>query len=401
MTPGYQKGRNCWYVKILLVVLAIFAPASNAAWVLNSPPGAAVTDFALAPSNPAIVLVTTAGANLGIWTSPLSGNGTTWDRKFVTPGYNGAAIKVDNENFMLAGVLGGEIEVSANGFDLKGPTIGSASHTSWIIEYSLTEFDTVYAAGYTSALSSGTLQKSVVSLPDVVWVSYPIGGDPNPPTFSLAIAPTNADTVYVGAQPDAADNGLYKTTNGAMSWDYLPALNFTQVDAVAVDPVDLDYVYAGTASLGLIQRSVDGGDNWVILHDPNDGGVTGFTRVYGLAINPADRRIIYAVGGSGATKVIVSTDCGASWANVNATGLDFGLPDKVVIDPINNYVMVRTTSGFMYREALLTAATGDCSADTGLPSTRSGSGGAFDWLLLSMLMLIGVARYRTSRFQRS
>jgi MYXO-CTERM domain-containing protein len=55
--------------------------------------------------------------------------------------------------------------------------------------------------------------------------------------------------------------------------------------------------------------------------------------------------------------------------------------------------MVKTTSGFMYREALLTAATGDCDASTG--SSGNGSG-AFDYLLLGMLMLIGVVRYRRS-----
>ena len=172
------------------------------------------------------------------------------------------------------------------------------------------------------------------------------------------------------------------------------ALSFGQVDAIAVDPVDLDYVYAGTEVLGLIQRSSDGGANWAIVHDPNNGGVAGFSSVRGLAINPADRRIIYAVGGSGTTKVIVSTDCGVSWRNVDATGLLNGLPDKVVIDSMNDLVMVRTDAGFMYREALLTTPTGDCSANPGAPR---GDGGAFGYLLLGMLMLIGVVRYRTGR----
>jgi len=395
MTRGYLTGKNGWYIKILLVVLAIFAPASNAAWVDNSPELARsdVTDFALAPSLPATVLATAEGAFQGIWTSFNSGTGLTWTQQPTTiaQSYNGAAIKADNFDFMLAGVRNGVIRESLNGGVNWADTVSSASHISWIIEYSPSAFDTVYAAGNSGGLTGGTLQKSTDAGDN--WAPFDVGGDATPALFSLAIAPTDANTVYVGAQPDGAADGLYKTTDGAASWSYLPALNFTQVDAVAVDPVDLDYVYAGTGSLGLIQRSVDGGDNWAILHDPNDGGVTGFARVYGLAINPADRRIIYAVGGSGATKVIVSTDCGASWANVDATDLDFGLPDKVVIDPINNYVMVKTTSGFMYREALLTAATGDCSASTG--SSGNGSG-ALDYLLLGMLMLIGVVRYRKS-----
>jgi len=398
MIRDYLAAKNCWYVTILAVSLAIFPPASNAVWGENSPPGAAITDFALAPSNPANVLATAAGANQGIWISPISGNLTTWTRPPGTIGqsYNGAAIKADNFNFMLAGVLGGVIRVSVNGGGDWADTNASASHNSWIIGFSPSSVNTVYAAGYTNAPpETGILQKSInATSVNVNWVSFAIGGDANPPTFSLAVAPTDANTVYVGAKPSTADDGLYKTTDGAVSWTYLSALNITQVDALAVDPTNPDYVYAGTAGSGLIQRSVDGGANWVILHDPNDGGVAGFTSVRGLAINPADRRIIYAVGGSGATKVIVSTDCGASWANVDDNGLDPSLPDKVVIDPINNYVMVRMISGFMYREALLTTATGDCDPDTGLSPRSRGGSGAFDYLLLGMLMLIGVVRYR-------
>jgi len=399
MTRDYRIGKICRYIKILAVTLLIFSPLSNAAWVDNSPELARgdVTDFALAPSLPARVIATVEGAaQRGVWTSFNSGTNLTWTRQLSTTGqsYNGAAIKADDFLFMLAGVLNGEIEISADGFNSRGPTTNSASHISWIIEYSLSAFDTVYAAGNSGGLTGGTLQKSIDA--GNSWIAYDVGGDPNPPLFSLAIAPTDANTVYVGAQPDGASNGLYKTTDGAVNWTYLPALNFTQVDAVAVDPVDLDYVYAGTEVSGQIQRSSDGGVSWAVVHDPdpNNGGVTGFTRVLGLAINPADRRIIYAVGGSGSIKVIASTDCGVSWANVDSTGLVSGLPDKVVIDSINNYVMVHTNTGFMYREALLTTATGDCIANPGAPD---GDGGAFDYLLLGMLMLIGVVRYRTRR----
>jgi len=390
MVRSYLKGKSCWFLKLLVPALVIFSPLANAVWEYNAPPLGAVTDFALAP-NTMRVLATATDPNRGIWTSENSGG--SWGRPDNTQSFHGAAVKTDSFNNTLAGVSGGVIEVSS---DIAGPwsaSSGSAINSSWIIEFSLSEFNTVYAAGYTSGTNTGILQISTDAGDN--WSPSAIGGDANPPTFSLAIAPTDANTVYVGAQPAVADNGLYKTTNGAVSWNYLSALNFPQVDAVAIDPVDLDYVYAGTASKGLIQRSSDGGASWVILHDPSNGGVIGFTSVRGLAINPADRRIIYAVGGSGSTKVIVSTDCGASWSNVDATGLISGLPTKVVIDPINGLVMVRTDAGAMYQEVLLTTATGNCSADTGLPSSRGGSG-SFDWLLLSMLMLIGVVRYRTS-----
>jgi len=395
MTCGYLKSKSCRYIKILVLALVIFSPASNAAWIDITPIGDNVTDFTLAPSRPAVLIATTFGAFQGVYYSINSGS--SWTRPWTIRPYDGAAIKADNESLMLAGVLGDGVDISVDSGDNFAATNFSASHDSWIIAFSPSSVNTVYAAGYTSgAPDTGILQKSITDPSIMVdWDSFAIGGDLIPPTFSLAIAPTDANTVYVGAQPSGDNNdGLYKTTDGAVSWSYLSSLNITLVNALAVDPTDPDYVYAGTAGSGLIQRSSDGGANWAIVHDPNNGGVTGFSSVRGLAINPADRRIIYAVGGSGTTKVIVSTDCGVSWRNVDANGLVNGLPDKVVIDPINDWVMVRTTFGFMYREALLTNATGDCSANPGAPR---GDGGAFGYLLLGMLMLIGVVRYRTGR----
>jgi len=395
MTRSYLVGKSCWYVKVLFITLVTFAPAINAAWLSNGPAGVEVTDFALAPSKPATVIATSSVGNRGIWTS--ADSGATWTQRVNTESYDGAAFKADNFNYMQAGVFEGVIRNSVDGGVLWADTNFSASHDSWIIAFSPSSVNTVYAAGYTGGPpDTGILQKSTTDPTIMVdWDSFAIGGDLNPPTFSLAIASTDANTVYVGAQPSGDNNdGLYKTTDGAVSWSYLSSLNITLVNALAVDPTDPDYVYAGTAGSGLIQRSSDGGANWAIVHDPNNGGVTGFSSVRGLAINPADRRIIYAVGGSGTTKVIVSTDCGVSWRNVDANGLVNGLPDKVVIDPINDWVMVRTTFGFMYREALLTNATGDCSANPGAPR---GDGGAFGYLLLGMLMLIGVVRYRTGR----
>jgi hypothetical protein len=401
MARSHLIDKNCWYVQVLVLALATFAPTINAAWQSNEPPGVVVTDFALAPSKPASIIATSEVGSRGIYTSITSG--ADWGlNKENSQGYYGAAFKADNFNYMLAGVADGVIRLSVNAGDFWADTLFSDTNDSWIIEFSASSVSTVYAAGFTNGTpDTGIVQKSTNATDavlDLEWAATAaIGGDLSPPTFSLAVAATDADTVYVGTRPSGANNdGLYKTADGGASWSYLSALNIVQVDALAIDPTNPDYVYAGTEGSGLIQRSVDGGANWVILHDPddNDGGVAGFTSVLGLAINPADRRIIYAAGGSVATKVIVSTDCGASWANVGDPGLINDLPDKVVIDPDNDWVMVRTPTGFMYREALLTPATGNCSADTGFPSSRGG-GSSFDYLLLGMLMLIGVAKYRT------
>ena len=379
---------------LLLAGLAGLAPvAANAAWTYAAPVGGNVLDFALAPSNPSTMIATTAFANEGIWTS--ADSGANWTQQVMNTSYHGAAVKPDDAMIMLAGVLGGVIDRSIDGGMTWAATIASASHFEWRLEFAPSAVDTAYAVGYSSPFDSGSFQKSTNA--GVSWASAAIGGDANPPLFSLAVDPSDADNVYLGAQPGPAgssDDGLYQSTDGGASWNHLDRLSLTRVDAIAVDPVDSDYLYAGTTGSGKVWRSSDGGLSWQKSHDPANSGVANFTSVQGLVINPAERRVIYALGGSGSNLVIVSTDCGESWTNVDATGLVGGLPNKGVIDTTNNFLFVRTQNGSIYREALVTAGSGVCRPLPGFPTTgsSSSSGSSVAPVLLGLLLLIGILR---------
>ena len=86
----------------------------------------------------------------------------------------------------------------------------------------------------------------------------PLG--PNGGTVSaLAIDPQNVDTVYAGTR----EAGVYRSTNGGRSWQ--PAGLDGGIVLLAVAPgTQAVYAVAGTVSRALY-RSLDGGASWVSL----------------------------------------------------------------------------------------------------------------------------------------
>ncbi|MDH3221831.1 MAG: hypothetical protein OEO19_20040 [Gammaproteobacteria bacterium] len=388
--------RTCRFLRQLapLALIALTSVQGHAAWVVKSPPGEQVFDFALAPSLSTTLFATTrVDPTVGIWKSIDSGD--NWTMQILNNlDYHGVGIKPDDPDTVLAGVRGGPIQISVNGGSNWLITNGSASHDVWRIQFAPNTPLTVYGAGYSNGVPvSGVLQKSLDGGQN--WAEFAIAGDADPAIISIAVAPTDANTVYVGAILDGiGDDGLYKTIDGGATWTYLAGLPLTEVDGLAVDPTDADVIYAGSSGSGLIRRSVDGGVSWQVLHDPFSGGVANFTSVRGIAINPSDRRIVYALGGSGATKVIATTNCGDDWVDVDSSGIAFGQPSKAIIDTANSfiYVLENLLTTTIYREALLTVGSGSCTNTVGFP-TASGSS-AFGYPLLACFGLLAIAAYR-------
>jgi len=389
--------RTCRFIRQLapLALIALTPVQGHAAWVVKSPPGEQVFDFALAPSLSSTLFATTrVDPNVGIWKSIDSGD--NWTMQIMNNlDYHGAGIKPDDPNIVLAGVRGGQIQRSNDGGTSWFVTAGSAAHDVWRIQFAPNVPLTAYAAGYSNGVPvTGVLQRSLDGGQN--WTTFAIAGDADPAIISLAVAPTDANIVYVGAIPGGiGDDGLYKTIDGGATWTYLSSLPLTEVDGLAVDPTDADVVYAGTSGSGLMRRSIDGGVSWQILHDPFSGGVANFTSVRGITINPADRRIIYALGGSGATKVIATTNCGDDWVNVDSSGIALGHPSKAVIDTTNNfiYVLENFLTTTIYREALLNVGSGSCSNTVGFP-TASGSSALGHPLLAILGLVVAIAAYR-------
>ena len=122
---------------------------------------------------------------------------------------------------------------------------------------------------------------------------------------AIAVAPSNANVVYVGTgesdirSQNSYGIGMFKSVDAGKTWTHIGLDKTRQIGRVVVDPTNANRVYV--AALGHIYapdpergvfRSTDGGLNWKkVLFDaarPNDVGAVD------LAIDPSNPRTIYA-----------------------------------------------------------------------------------------------------------
>ncbi len=184
-----------------------------------------------------------------------------------------------------------------------------------------------------------------------VWKTADYGQTWNPifddqPTGSIgaiAVAPSNPQIIYVGSgeglrRPDlSTGDGIYKSTDGGVTWNHLGLRDGQQIGWILVDPRDanrvfvavLGHPYGPNEERGVF-RSTDGGANWqkVLYKDENTGAID-------LAFDPKNPQIIYAdmfasrrppwtTGGSYSgpgSGLYKSTDGGDTWRQLTS-----GLP---------------------------------------------------------------------------
>ena len=167
---------------------------------------------------------------------------------------------------------------------------------------------------------------------------------------AMAIAPSNSRIIYVGTGDSAPRNtvltgeGMYKSTDGGKSWQYIGLGDTHIISWIIVDPTNPDVVYV--AALGHlfasnpdrgVFKTTDGGKTWKKILYVNEG-----TGAISLAMDPSDPGVLYAAmwqmsrkhwtfasGGPG-SGIYKSTDGGASWTNIShRPGLPTGIFGKV------------------------------------------------------------------------
>jgi photosystem II stability/assembly factor-like uncharacterized protein len=150
---------------------------------------------------------------------------------------------------------------------------------------------------------------------------------------ALAIAPSDANVIYVGTGESQLredltfGTGVYRSTDAGVTWQRLGLFDSHQIADIIVDPRDPDRAYVaamghafGPNSERGVFRTLDGGKTWKKILFVNDS-----TGANDLTIDPSNPRIIYASmykfqrtpwsmqAGGGRSGIWKTTDGGDTW----------------------------------------------------------------------------------------
>lgn len=159
----------------------------------------------------------------------------------------------------------------------------------------------------------------------------------------IEIDPNNTNTVYIGTGDEnishypAIGNGVYKSTDGGISWTHLGLGETGIISKVSVSHQDENTLYASAMGIPFektddrgVYKSIDGGSNWEQILFVNDS-----TGIIDMVVAPDNSDIIYAAGWnrlrsnnvsrvSGPdAKIWKTTDGGDNW-DMMETGLPEG-----------------------------------------------------------------------------
>lgn len=173
--------------------------------------------------------------------------------------------------------------------------------------------------------------------PCKAWVS--VGPDNVPGRINaLAIDPVDGEIIYAGS----AAGGVFKTTNAAFSWTAMWEKQLSlAIGGLGIAPSDRSIIYAATGEWDVsvsaiytmypgvgVYRSSDAGSTWRQLAPISSSETSA------VAVDPTNPNRIFVAGGRGLHR---STNGGTTWGVIppNTQGVFDGAVSDVVIDPNN------------------------------------------------------------------
>ncbi|MFL5788560.1 MAG: VPS10 domain-containing protein [Flavisolibacter sp.] len=196
------------------------------------------------------------------------------------------------------------------------------------------------------------------------WVK--IGLDSTEHISKIIIDPKNNNTLYVAAPgplwSDSKHRGLYKSTDGGISWNKILYINEKAGCAdIAIDPTNSDIIYASTWEFRRMPYSFNSGGNGSGMYKSLDGGKTWKELSNGLpkkpfgriafALAPSAPSNLLAIVESNETGLFISSDGGETWKQQSATSNIVSRPfyfSTIAIDPKDPKRVYRPAYVFSY-----------------------------------------------------
>jgi photosystem II stability/assembly factor-like uncharacterized protein len=159
----------------------------------------------------------------------------------------------------------------------------------------------------------------------------------------VAFAPSDPMTVYAGSagffsagtfDGSMPGRGIYVSRDGGTIWAEAndDSSRDAHVTSVAIDPGNLQTVYAATSDHGLL-KSTNGGQRWTATSQRMGGS----QQMLSVAIHPSDSKIVYAGQWQGG--LYRSVDGGTTWTSSAAGMNPEATVSDIVFDPTNPQVM--------------------------------------------------------------
>ena len=298
----------------------------------------AIVSIALHPTNPKILYVAT---NDAVYKS--RDGGQLWEKfpSFSARRVTTVAIDPQLPATIYAGTMGDAVYKSPDGGQHWLPhNVGLKEHVSFVNQFvfhpALSE--KIYAATTVGAFYTNDAGRE--------WEERMNGMKEVHIVTAIAINPKDPTILYGGTT-----GGIYRSEDGAMSWKKvnnglipeheLMASMALGVNAIEIDRLNPDIVYAGTTK-GLF-RTTNKGEQWERI-----GQSLPEPFVSSIVIHPADPSIIYIGGPGGVWK---STDSGKTWKAVNQ-GLTTLNIRALALAPQNAQTLYAGTNGSgLYRSS--------------------------------------------------
>jgi photosystem II stability/assembly factor-like uncharacterized protein len=217
----------------------------------------------------------------------------------------------------------------------RGP---GAFPSSWFMTQRLTGAGRIPVRARGRALAEARARARLAVAPGT-WVAagpVNIGGR----ATAVAVDPNNDNRIWLGA----ADGGVFRSTDAGVTWvAVFDDQTATAIGSIAVHPTDSNTVYVGTGEDNGggfaydgegVFRTTDGGATWTAL------GLSEVRRIGRIAIDPINpQRLFVAAGGDWYNPdpdrgIYRSIDGGATWQKVLYVADDTGGID-VAIDPVD------------------------------------------------------------------